>query len=109
MHALSASPAGEDDLRPLGPGELENLVAAFDEAYTAFVEGFETLPSESQMLAIQAVDTKLTALVRAHDADLWTTAAWRSGSDWIEVRSLVDSAVAAFDWTTGETPGAGIP
>ena len=64
------------------PGLTESLVFEFDEAYTAFVEGFEALPSERQMLALQAMDARLSAMVRAKDAAIWTEVARREASDW---------------------------
>ena len=80
------------------PWSAEKLVVEFDEAYTAFVESFERLPSESQMMALQAVDTKLAAMVRAKDASLWTARGYRENPTWNEVRALADNAVREFDW-----------
>ena len=80
------------------PGRSENLVVEFDEAYTVFVEGFEALPSESQMSAIQAVDAKLSSMVRAADETLWTDQARRHGDVWAEVRELAGRAIRAFEW-----------
>lgn len=79
-------------------GVGENLVLEFDEAYTAFVEGFEALPSELQLVALQAVDAKLSSMVRAQDAALWSERARREEPVWIEVRRLADRAILAFDW-----------
>ncbi len=87
----------------------EGLVVEFDEAYTAFVEGFEQLPSEFQMLALQAVDTKLAAMVSARDATLWTPQARRSSPVWKEVRMLAETVLRSFegsgDDTTSDLPG----
>jgi hypothetical protein len=80
------------------PWSVEKLVVEFDEAYTAFVESFERLPSESQMMALQAVDTKLAAMVREKDASLWTARGYREDPTWHEVRTLADYAVGEFDW-----------
>jgi hypothetical protein len=80
------------------PWSAEKLVVEFDEAYTAFVESFERLPSESQMMALQAVDTKFAAMVRAKDASLWTARAYREDPTWNEVRALAEYAVGEFDW-----------
>jgi hypothetical protein len=76
----------------------ENLAAEFDEAYTEFVDGFDQLPRESQLLALQAVDTKLAAMVRAKDAALWTVQACREDPSWREVRVLAEATIAEFDW-----------
>ena len=76
----------------------ENLVVEFDQAYTDFVEGFDQLPSESQLLALQAVDTQLAAMVGEKDALLWTVRACREDSRWIEVRALAEKVVDEFDW-----------
>ena len=80
------------------PWSAQKLVVEFDEAYTAFVESFERLPSESQMMALQAVDTKLAAMVRAKDASLWTARGYREDPTWHEIRALADYAVGEFDW-----------
>lgn len=76
----------------------ENLAVEFDEAYTEFVEGFDQLPGESQLLALQAVDTKLAAMVRAKDAALWTVQACREDPSWREVRVLAEATIVEFDW-----------
>lgn len=76
----------------------ENLAAEFDEAYTEFVDGFDQLPRESQLLALQAVDTKLAAMVRAKDAALWTVQACREDPSWREVRVLAEATIVEFDW-----------
>lgn len=80
-------------------GDAQSLVVEFDEAYTAFVEGFEQLPSESQMIALQAVDTKLSAMVGAKDAVLWTTRARREDRVWVEVREIVADVFERFAWS----------
>ena len=72
------------------------LVVEFDEAYTAFVDGLENLPSESQMIALQAIDTKLSAMLRAQDAAHWTPQARIEHPCWIEVRVLVVDVMDAF-------------
>ena len=90
--------AEEAKRRPARPGFAENLVFEFDEAYTAFVEGFETLPSEEQLLALQAVDTHVSAMVRARDAALWTERARREDAPWHEVRVLAADVLRVFEW-----------
>ncbi len=85
-----------------GPSDhygAQGLVVEFDEAYTSFVEGFDQLPSESQMIALQAVDTKLSAMIGAKDAELWTLRARREDRIWVEVRQLVDQAIEIFAWS----------
>ena len=90
--------AEEAKRRPARPGFAENLVFEFDEAYTAFVEGFETLPSEEQLLALQALDTHVSAMVRARDAALWTERARREDAPWQEVRVLAARVLRVFEW-----------
>lgn len=95
-----------EPLDPLGsvarptalPGLSENLVLEFDEAYTDFVDAFDALPSEDQMLALQAVDTKLAAMVEVKDAALWTESARREDPLWVEVRLLAMRVLVEFDW-----------
>lgn len=74
----------------------------FDEAYTAFVEGFERLPDEEQLLALQRVDAQLAGMVRAQDAELWTERARREDGVWDEVRELAEGVIRVFGW-----PGVG--
>lgn len=97
---LAASPpsAEEAKRRPSPPGHAEQLVLEFDEAYTAFVEGFEALPSEGQLLALQAVDARVSSMVRAADAALWTEQARREDPCWREVRVLSRRVLEVFDW-----------
>jgi hypothetical protein len=80
------------------PGGAERLAVEFDEAYTAFVESFERLPNDSQMMALQAVDAKLASMVRAKDASLWTARGYREDPSWTEVRALAMDAMDEFDW-----------
>lgn len=80
------------------PGRLEKLVVEFDDAYTAFVEGMERLPSEAQFMALQAVDRQLAAMVRATDAALWSEQALREDARWSEAGRLVRGVIQAFDW-----------
>lgn len=90
--------AEEAKRRPAVQGLAENLVFEFDEAYTAFVEGFEALPTETQLLALQAVDTHVSAMVGAKQAALWTEQARREAHEWQHVRKLARDVLTAFDW-----------
>jgi len=98
----AAAADGETDARirelAPAPGRLESLVVEFDEAYTAFVEGFETLPEESAMIAIQSVDARLSSMVRSADPSLWTERARRESPEWEDVRSLAARAIRALGW-----------
>lgn len=84
------------------------LVVEFDDAYTAVVEGLEQLPSESQMIALQAVDTRLSVMVAAKDAALWTDRARREDQVWTEFRELAADVIAEFGWWE-PTSGPGMP
>lgn len=77
-------------------GAAQALVVEFDDAYTDLVEGLEQLPSESQMIALQAVDTRLSAMVGAKDATLWTDRAQREDQIWTELRELVTEVIGEF-------------
>jgi len=96
--AAPVGPPGIAARHPAVPGLAENLVLEFDEAYTEFVDGFDALPSEGQMLALQAVDTMFTSMVGAKDAALWTENARREDPLWAEVRSLAMHVLSEFDW-----------
>lgn len=97
---LAETPPSEDVARrqPANPGYGEKLVFEFDEAYTAYVDGFETLPAEAQLIALQAVDTQVSSMVRAKDVALWTEAARREDPEWLSVRSLATRVLNEFDW-----------
>ena len=84
--------------KPFAPGQIERLVVEFDDAYTTFVEGMERLPNEAQLIALQAVDRQLTALVRAQEAELWTQKALREDPRWIEAQRLAFGVIEAFAW-----------
>lgn len=86
-------------------GRAEDLVVAFDEAYTSFVDSFQTLPGESQLLTLQAMDAQLSSMVRAKDADLWTRKALLSDPHWVKVRFLATDVIEAFDWPPGSEAG----
>ena len=103
---LAADPPSTEDAkrRPAVAGFAENLVFEFDEAYTAWVEGFDSLPGEEQMLAVQAVDTKVSGMVRAQDAALWTEQARREDPHWQEVRALAARVLRIFDWSGSASP-----
>ena len=85
---------------PVTPGRTENLVLEFDEAYTAWVEGFEALPDEEQLLALQHVDRQLASMVAAKDAALWTEQAHREAGVWQEVRVAATRVIALFEWSS---------
>ena len=101
---LAEAPPSEEVARklPANPGYGEKLVFEFDEAYTAFVEGFETLPDEAQLLALQAVDTQVSSMVRAKDVALWTETARREDPEWQSVRSLAGRVLDTFAWPSLE-------
>lgn len=84
--------------KPLAPGQLERLVVEFDDAYTIFVEGMESLPSEAQLMSLQAVDRQLAAMVRAQEAELWTRQALREDVRWHETQRLAARVLDAFAW-----------
>lgn len=90
--------ARKEKPRKLLPGRLENLVVEFDDAYTVYVEGMERLPEEAQLLALQAVDRQLAAMVRAKEAVLWTEQALCEDLRWDEARLLALAAIRAYAW-----------
>lgn len=84
--------------KPLPPGHLERLVVEFDDAYTTFVEGMQALPSEAQLISLQAVDRQLESMVRARDAELWTKQALHEDRRWAETERLASDVIEAFEW-----------
>lgn len=99
--ALSSESAESADRSLSKQGhDAQGLVVEFDDAYTNFIEGFEALPSESQMIALQKVDTKLSAMVAAKDAVLWSDRARRENPNWAEVRELAADVIEEFSWSS---------
>jgi hypothetical protein len=102
--ALAAAPASAvgGSSRPadgvIVEGQAESCVFEFDEAYTAYVEGFEALPGEAQMIALQAVDRQVAAMVAMKDASVWTPEARREGFLWGELRGLAVQVLNTFGW-----------
>lgn len=96
--APASEGTGAPKPRPLAPGHLERLVVEFDDAYTLFVEGMVELPSEGQLMALQAVDRQLAAMVRAQEAELWTQRALREDVRWREAQELAYGVIEAFAW-----------
>ena len=98
----AAVPAGDRPAapkpKPLVPGHLERLVVEFDDAYTTFVEGMVELPSEAQLMSLQAIDRQLAAMVRAQEAELWTLQALREDVRWHETQRLAYGVIEAFAW-----------
>jgi hypothetical protein len=96
LTTLAEMPAGGSEKSETAASESERLVVEFDEAYTAFVERLEILPTEQQMLALQAVDQKVASMVAAKDASLWTAHAHREDMRWSELREVVGHAIREF-------------
>lgn len=84
--------------KPLAAGHLERLVVEFDDAYTVYVEGMVELPSEGQLMSLQAIDRQLAAMVRAQEAELWTQQALREDVRWHEAQRLAVGVIEAFAW-----------
>lgn len=84
--------------KPLAPGHLERLVVEFDDAYTTFVEGMVELPSEAQLMSLQAIDRQLSSMVRAQEAELWTRQALREDVRWRDTQRLASGVIEAFAW-----------
>lgn len=77
---------------------LERIVVEFDDAYTAYVEGMQSLPAEAALVALQAVDRQLAAMVRAQDAELWSERALREDARWSEAQRLALGVLEACGW-----------
>ena len=92
--ALSKAPATAGGAE----GQAEKLVLEFDEAYTAFVDGFSELPTEGQLLSLQAVDNQVASMVAMKDASVWTESAHRDSESWTELRSRASRVLSEFDW-----------
>lgn len=84
--------------KALASGQLEKLVVEFDDAYTSFVEGMQVLPSEAQLISLQAIDRQLAGMVRAQEAELWTERAVREDRRWREAQRLARAVIETFGW-----------
>jgi hypothetical protein len=84
-----------------GTHRPDELALEFDDVYAAFVSNAATLPTEKQLLALQALDSALAAMSGPEHASLWTESAVKSHPSWVEVRSLAAAVLEAFAWPPG--------
>lgn len=91
---------GEDalDSLPVGAHRADRLALLFDEEYTAYVASLSSLPSESQLGALQALDAEFSAMSDPSNRDLWTEVAVREHPQWEQVRLLARKAMREFGW-----------
>jgi hypothetical protein len=77
---------------------LHALALEFDDLYTDYIDNLDELPSEAQLVALQALDSALTAMSGPANAELWTATSVNSHPRWSEVRDLARSAIDHFGW-----------
>ena len=75
------------------------LAVGFDDAYTAYVENLERLPTDAQLQSLQALDTALTAMTGPANRELWAESALKNHPRWAEIRVLARAATAHFGWS----------
>jgi hypothetical protein len=84
--------------RPLHGSNPEALALEFDDLYTDYIDNLDELPSEAQLVALQALDSALTAMSGPANAELWTPTSVSSHPRWSEVRDLARRAIDHFGW-----------
>jgi hypothetical protein len=84
--------------RPLLRSSPDALAREFDDLYTDFIDNLDELPTEAQLVALQALDSALTAMSGPANSDLWTEASVRGHPRWSEVRDLARTAIDQFGW-----------
>ncbi len=91
---------GEEALaaRPLKSSQPEALALEFDDVYTDYVDNLDQLPTNEQLVSLQALDSALTAMSGPRNADLWTEASVKSHPRWSEVRGLARAVLEHFNW-----------
>jgi hypothetical protein len=84
-----------------GTHRPDELALEFDDVYSAFVSNAAVLPTEEQLLALQALDSALAAMSGPENAPLWTESAVKTHPRWVEVRSLAATVLEVFAWPPG--------
>lgn len=74
----------------------DRLVLDFDETYTEFIENLTELPTDRQLQSLQALDTALSSLATAANAELRTENAVRHHTCWAEIRDLAGRVLLEF-------------
>jgi hypothetical protein len=85
--------------QPLADGDApaDELAARFDDLYTDYVGSLTRLPSESQLVALQALDAAIHQLSGVENAGLWKEAAVRGDPRWHELREIARIVLAEFE------------
>lgn len=94
VEALSRS--GELPLSDAGV-PADELAARFDDLYTDYVGSLTRLPSESQLGALQALDSAVHELSGVENAPLWKQAAVRGDPRWHEIREIARIVLCEFE------------
>ncbi len=91
---------GKEALVPL-PGAVEApdaLAIRFDEVYSEWVDAMTSLPSDTQFMAVQALDSQLNAMSDPSRRELWSNESFLVHPQWEEVRVLARRILDEFDW-----------
>jgi hypothetical protein len=80
-----------------GAAPADELAARFDDLYTDYVGSLTRLPSESQLVALQALDAAIHQLSGVENAGLWKEAAVRGDPRWHELREIARIVLAEFE------------
>jgi len=101
VQGLALPPQAESHQNPTETRRPDELAHEFDDHYSAFVSNAVELPTEKQLLALQALDSALTAMSGPESSALWTEVAVKTHSSWREVRRLAAVVLEAFAWRPG--------
>ena len=72
------------------------LAARFDDVYTDFVDSLQRLPSEAQLVSLQALDSAIHSMSGVENAALWTEAAVQNDPRWQELREIARTVLQEF-------------
>ena len=98
-----ARPAGTTlASKPAGSPRPDELALAFDDAYTTYISNAADLPTEPQLLALQALDSALSAMSGPANAALWTESALETHPRWAEIRALASCVIEVFSWRAAQ-------
>ena len=88
--ALSQIPAGAQ--RPDG------LAFEFEAAYEQYMASINTLPTPSQLAALQQLDAELLSMSGVESVALWTETSVAKHPQWRRIRQLAKNVLNEFGW-----------
>lgn len=96
VESLAAAPGSAIAPKPKPGQRHDALSLEFDDLYERYIGTLTELPPEAGLIALQALDTQLTAMAGAANAELWTASAIASAPEWEVVRELARRVLVQF-------------